>query len=171
MKRRTLLSLLGTASVGGSLLLGSGAVTTEKAPRQVSASVVGDDDAYLTIEFEDTVSVDCEADDIEVTIRNRTPQPLERLTVDFSTGAGMVDDLSARLGGADGTATFETDETTLTLASGTVPVGEYVTATITVAGFSGTDTTALSFGVDAGGGSVSVRTESDRTITLDYDCP
>lgn len=167
MKRRNLLILLGTASAGGSLLLGSGAYTENEAPRRVSADVVGDGDAYLSLEFTDSVSFDCSAD-VDVTIRNRTTQALDSLVVDFSTGAGMVDDLSVSTGG---TATFDTDENTLTLDSGSVPVGVEVAVTATVAGFTGVDATTLAFGVTAAGDSVSVRTESDREIALDYDCP
>jgi hypothetical protein len=168
MKRRNFLALLGGSSVAGSMALSSGAFSSTRADRSTEVAIVGDDGAYLTLDFpQNTQDLDCSVD-LPVTIQNRTSQSLDVLNVTFSTGVGSLDGLSTS---GPGSYTVDTTAGTVSLDSGSLDPGEAVTITAAVAGFSGKGTTDFGFGVTASGDSITVTTTTDRTVELGYDCP
>jgi hypothetical protein len=151
VRRRTLLALLGGGSLAGSLTLGSGAFTEETATRQTSVAVVGDSDAYLTLEYQDTVSFECSTE-VDVTVRNRTGH--DELNIDISLSADnsiSVDPDSKKLGPLDD--------------------GGEVTLTVDIDADDGAGGAAsLDFDVTASGGSIAIEAK-ERTVTLDCSCP
>lgn len=166
MRRRTFLALLGSSSFAGSLMLGSSAFTEETATRQTSVAVVGDSDAYLTLEFpQHPVSFDCSTE-VDVTVRNRTGQPLDELTVLFTLGAGSIADLSVS---GPGKYT-KPSGSKVSLGSGTLAPGQATTVTAELDSFAGQRRTDLVFNVEASGGSVVIKTTSKRVIDLHYEC-
>ncbi len=50
---------MGTAGIGGSAIVGSGAFTRVESQRQVKIETVGDDDAYLKLVYNDEIEFDC----------------------------------------------------------------------------------------------------------------
>lgn len=147
------------------MTVGSGAFTEETATRSASVAVVGDGDAYLTLEFPQHVSFDCSTE-VAVEIRNRTGQPLDTLTVEFALDSGSVESLSV-----DGPGTYiKPSDSKVSLDSGTLKPGEETTLTVGLNGFTGQGTAELMFNVDASGDSVGIKTTSERVIDLDYEC-
>jgi len=167
MKRRTLLGLLGGSSAAASVTIGSGAFSSTRADRPTEVTVVGDDNAYLTLAFEETQRVGC-AGDVEVAIRNRTAAPLDTLELEFSVGAGSIGGLDT-----DGQGSYAVDPEAgrVSLEKGRVDTGRGVAITATVEGFSGTDTTEFGFRVLEASSDSVVVTTSARTVGLEYDCP
>lgn len=71
MKRRKFILGTATASIGGSALLGSGAFSRVDSHRNVHIEIVGDDDAYLRLEYPTVEIVDCAGTVTLLTITNR----------------------------------------------------------------------------------------------------
>lgn len=159
MGRRRRIALLLLCAVAVSLTVGSGAFTSTTAERSVDVDVVGDDEAYMTLEYGDTVSVDADdangtVTDEYLTVRNRFSQAVDiEVTASVTRGDGVdvtVDDGMADLG-----------------------VGQAASFDITgeCAGRSGEYTRTVSFDVTATGEGVSAETTRERTVTLEVTCP
>ena len=85
MKRRRFIVGTATAAIGGSALLGSGAFSRVESHREVTIEVVGDEDAYLRLTFDnrgvDTLedeeqSFECEGE-LEITVTNQTKDRID----------------------------------------------------------------------------------------------
>lgn len=171
MNRRQLLGLLGTGTIAGSFALGSTGTSSIEADRGTSVTVVGDEDAYLALEFSDA-AVDCSGT-IPVSIANRATQALDSLEASFSlTGGGTVVDVEATA--SPPSTSFETAGTTLSLTDGEVGVGESVDVGVRVGSFSGAGTGTLSFDVVTAGGegtdTLSIETTESRELAVSYSC-
>lgn len=83
MKRRRLLLGMCTAAAGGSALLGSGSFSDVASQRTVEVEVVGDENAYLTLQYSD-ISFDCSEEVTVVTITNHTLEEIDNIVVDIS---------------------------------------------------------------------------------------
>ncbi len=79
MKRRRFILGTATASIGGSALLGSGAFSRVDSQRHVQIEVVGDDDAYLRLEYPAIEIVDCVATVTLLTVTNRLKAAIDDL--------------------------------------------------------------------------------------------
>lgn len=148
MKRRTFVLGTAAAAAGGSALLGAGSFSRTEAQRGVVVETVGDEDAYLVLEYQD-LTIGCEGELTLVTLTNRFTEPLTDIQVEFTTG---------------------NDNVTLTNLNtpDTLGVGESGTVTLD-ATCSGSGTTAITFTVDATGEETAV-TAADRSVTLTCDC-
>lgn len=87
MKRRAFLLGTGSAAVGGTALLTSGAFTRTEPQRNVMVETVGDDDAYLRLAYETDQTVDCEGEITVVNMTNhlKTGQELTDIQFDFTS--------------------------------------------------------------------------------------
>lgn len=84
MKRRRFILSTGVAASGAGLLVGSGAFSRVESQRNVTIEVVGDDDAYLRLIYEDA-EVICEEEIVLVTIQNQLKHAFEivDISLDF----------------------------------------------------------------------------------------
>lgn len=80
MNRRAFVVGMGTAAVGGSTLLASGAFSRVESQRNVTIEVVGDDDAYLRLVYADR-SVDCEGTVVLVELTNQLKETIQNVTI------------------------------------------------------------------------------------------
>lgn len=82
MKRRTFVLGMGTAAVGGSALLGSGAFSRTESQRSVVVETVGDEDAYMRLVYEDELEFGCEGE-LTLTLTNQFKETLDDVTITF----------------------------------------------------------------------------------------
>lgn len=152
MKRRRLLLGMCTAAAGGSALLGSGSFSDVASQRTVEVEVVGDDNAYLTLQYSD-ISFECSEEVTVVTITNHTLEEIDNIVVDISVTG-----------------------TEITLSNPSVSteplgIGDSATVTADAQADSGTQTTeAVTFDVETTGLESSIEA-IDRSVDITADCP
>lgn len=150
MKRRTFLVSSGVAA-SGATLLGSGAFSSVEADREAKIEVVGDQDAYLYLEYGD-VQFGCEADGITiVTVGNQLKDDITDVEFDLQIdGSGVsVEDISV----PDGIALGEKVE---------------ITADLDCEDTQGSAT--ASFDIDVSGNGASVEAHRSEQFTIACEC-
>ena len=84
-RRKFILGMTG-AAVGGSALLASGSFSRTESNREATVEVVGDEDAYVRLVFEDVTgddAIECEGEVTLVTVTNQLRQPITGLDIDI----------------------------------------------------------------------------------------
>ena len=159
MKRRTYLLGLGTLSGAAGLISNTSAFSSVSAEREVRVEVVGDEEAFLRLEYPDQ-EITCNRDDQSVQlveIGNKTGVKLEPVTVTIDSVPEGV--------------TIEEDENITTNSEDQVELddplgpGDSVAICVTV---DSTDNLPdeISFNVSAEGGGVSIETTKSRTVKI-----
>lgn len=155
-RRRVLVLLAVTAAAVAAV--GSGSFTATTADRGVSVDVVGDENAYLALDYPDK-EVDNGSTPTFLTVTNRFTTTLDDITVEYWVGES-VDNLASRDDG--------------TLQNESVGVGEarsFGDVTLTCPNNStGTETATVYFDVTAYGDGIDVETTKDRTVELTVNC-
>lgn len=133
MKRRHFIGLFGAGSLAAGLVRGSGAFSDIVGERQTAVAVVGDEDAYLALDFPESKDVGSTGD-IELRIQNQAATDLNDLTVDFdpSNLLGEITAIAVNL------SSFTANETAekVTLDSGeTFGLGTEAVITVTFDNF------------------------------------
>lgn len=147
MKRRTFLLGISTAAAGGSALLGSGAFSEVSPQRAAEVEVVGDENAYLRLEYPD-LSVECSNTVTLVEITNLSKEELTSFDIKIiSVGGGTVENVQT---------------------PGSLTVGESGDVTAEV-DCDGTETATVTFTVEAAGSETSVRAKH-RSNDISCDC-
>ena len=151
MKRRRLLLGMCTAAAGGSALLGSGSFSDVASQRTVEVEVVGDENAYLTLQYSDS-SFECSEEVTVVTITNHTLEEIDNIVVDDSvTGT-------------------EITLSNLSVSTETLGIGDSATVTADAQATSGTQTTeTLTFDVETTGLESSIEAIG-RSVDITADC-
>jgi len=173
IKRRRFLLGSGVA-LSGTAVVGSGAFSRVESQREARVDVVGDEDAYLGLVYDETVAFDCEGM-VELAVENQTKEVLgEEVTVDFDTGDGItITGIEVR---GEDAEQFEADEgnTRVELQDdGAFGIGRRVTIELTVECDSGFDGTSdLTFGIEATGDGTNILVDDDhpRSVEVDCDC-
>ena len=158
MKRRTYLLGLGTLSGAAGLISNTSAFSSVSAEREVRVEVVGDEEAFLRLEYPDQ-EITCNGDEQSVQlaeIGNKTGVKLEPVTVTIDSVPEGV--------------TIEEDENITTNSEDQVELddlgpGDSVAICVTV---DPTDDLPdeISFNVSAEGGGVSIETTKRRTVKI-----
>ena len=91
MKRRHFVAAMGTAGVGGSAIVGSGAFSRVESQRQVKIETVGDEDAYLRLTYHEFIHFDCEAKKELLWVTNQLKSAITEFEFEVVENAG--DDL------------------------------------------------------------------------------
>jgi hypothetical protein len=150
------LALVLALAAAATLAVSTGGFSSASADRQVSVEVVGDEDAYMSLRYEDNVPEDPDSGDsvVFVTVSNYFNQPVD-LTVSYAVDPDAVNDPSEH-----------------TEQYHDVDVGESVDVSTTVeCPPGGTEQRVVSFDVEADGDSVYAETTSPRTVEYTVDCP
>ncbi len=143
---------MGTASIGGSLVLGSGAYSQVNARRDVSIETVGDDDAYLRLQYNDDIDFECETVETILWVTNQLKAPIDELGFDVV--------------GTDPEIAVEVVDTTDSIAVG--ETGEIV-AELTCVGGEGDRT--VNFEIEVRGEDLGVDAHRTDEIALSCHCP
>lgn len=160
MKRRTYLLGLGTLSGAAGLISNTSAFSSVSAEREVRVEVVGDEEAFLRLEYPDQ-EITCNGDDQSVQlveIGNKTGVKLEPVTVTIDSVPEGV--------------TIEEDENITTNSEDQVELddlgpGDSVAICVTVDSTDNLpDENEISFNVSAEGGGVSIETTKSRTVKI-----
>lgn len=111
MKRRHFVFGSVGAIGGASLLAGSGAFSRTESQREVQFEVVGEEDAYLRLEYADDLEVECTGT-FEITVQNRFKEPVDlRITFEVAHNKLSPEESRQRFDevdiGEERTATFE----------------------------------------------------------------
>lgn len=152
MKRRTVLLGIGTAAAGGSLVLGSGSFSDVASQRTVKLAVVGDENAYLTLQYSD-IAFECAETVTLFTVTNHTLDSIDNITVDVTiTGTEITLD-------------------NVTMSEQTLGVGDSATVTADAEANSGTQSTeTVTFDVETTGVDSSIEAV-DRSVDITANCP
>lgn len=150
---RKLLAVLVVTAATASLVVGSGGFSSASADRAMSVDVVGDDEAYMSLDYSDaTVSGGKEV--TFVTVSNRFTEEVE-ITVDYeveSDDGGQIESESGN----------ETED---------VGVGEEFDVAVELdCQSNGRQDATVSFDVDATGDSVSAETSESRHVDYQVIC-
>ena len=73
---------MGTAGVGGSAIVGSGAFSRVESQRQVKIETVGDEDAYLRLLYNEHILFDCETEQPLLWVTNQLKSTIENISFD-----------------------------------------------------------------------------------------
>lgn len=153
MNRRRLLVAVGSVTVGSSLLVGSNALPSGEHGRELSVDVVGDDESFLTLRYEDLDLTDGSPPHrvVLVELRNALDGPLqiEEFELEHDETVSVTD--------------LEQPDTLGVGAS------EPVTATIDCAR---TDeiSASIQFALTVSGDGVAVETAERRAVNVELDC-
>jgi hypothetical protein len=149
MKRRNFVLGLGTAAAGGSVVLGSGSFSRDRSHRDVTIETVGDDDAYLVLQYQD-ISFECAGTVTLVTLTNHFPEPLTDIQVAVSVSNNGI---------------------TLTnvVTPDSLDVGESGMVTVDAVCESDSATATVSFNVEASGEESAVEA-MDRSVQATCNC-
>ncbi|MBX0295306.1 hypothetical protein [Haloarcula nitratireducens] len=156
MRRRVALAVVAVAALA--FAVGSGGFSSVTADRTASVEVVGDEDAYMALNYSDSqveLSGSSEYDDTFVTATNQFAQPVNfTIEYDVSTDEGL-------------SASPASD----TVTSQSVGVGNErdVTVQFNCTG-SGQQNATVEFGARAEGASVFAETTENRTVEYQVDC-
>ena len=82
MKRRNFVAAMGTAGIGGSAIVGSGAFSRVESKRQVKIETVGDDEAYLRLVYNDGIEFDCAEEVTLLWVTNQLKSDITDVTFD-----------------------------------------------------------------------------------------
>ena len=158
MGRRRRIALLALCVASATLVVGSGAFTSTSAERPVSVDVVGDDEAYMSLEYEENeevpeLSAGESTKEEYLTVRNRFGQSV---TID-------VDAVTTVSGGLD----VDVTEKNRSLGLG----NEMNLSADFTCNDPGGYEPEIQFEVSATGDGVYAETGQDRTVTFDVSCP
>ena len=88
---------MGTAGIGGSAIVGSGAFSRVESKRQVKVETVGDDEAYLRLVYNELVPFDCEAEKPLLWVTNQLKSEITKIELeveDPDDGKIIVEDVT-----------------------------------------------------------------------------
>ncbi|WP_324663585.1 hypothetical protein [Haloarcula sediminis] len=152
--RRVLFVLCALVAVVG-LIAGTGGFTSAEADRSVAVEVVGDDDAYMALDYSDeTITVD-EGESVDLSVVAVTNQFTEAVTLAVDYTVEEVSGLSTS-GGSESTELGVGNETDISTTVTCDAPGEYHVS--------------VEFGVTADGDSVSAATSEDRSVEYAVTC-
>ncbi|MBV0924096.1 hypothetical protein KTS45_07745 [Halomicroarcula limicola] len=155
MRRRVALAVVATVALA--FAVGSGGFSSVTADRAASVEVVGDEDAYMALNYSDEVDLSGSGqyEDRFVTLRNQFAQPVN-FTVEYEVSS------------SDG---LEAAPASDTVTDQSVGVGEErdVTVQFNCTG-SGQQNATVEFGARAEGESVFAETTENRTVEYRVDC-
>ena len=161
MNRRRLLVAVGSVTVGSSLLVGSNALPSGEHGRELTVDVAGDDEAFLTLRYEDHDLTDASPPHrvVLVELRNSFDVPIQ------------IEEFEIR---HDETVSVTDREYPDTLGVG---ASEPVTATIELLAAgrrrcarAGGISASIEFDVTVSGDGVTVETAERRAVNVELDC-
>ena len=97
MKRRTFVLGIGTASAGGSAILGTGAFSSVETQRAVTIETVGDEDAYLRLTYNREIDFECETSTSLLWITNQLKGPITDVEFDVVGTSDEIDVADVRV--------------------------------------------------------------------------
>lgn len=167
MKRRNIIVLLGATAASGSAVVGSGAFSSVEADRDLDVSVVGDEDAYLALDYPSTVTVGCDGA-VSLAVMNQTGSGLHNFEAEFEFDdpKGSIEALS--LNSND----FTARDTTARLKSGnTFSLGERVEIETELVNMKGSGMSPLYVDITAGDGTDELSINlGRRVINVNFSC-
>ncbi|QLD86561.1 hypothetical protein HWV23_12755 [Natronomonas halophila] len=165
MKRRSVLASMGAFTASGSLVIGSNGFTSAEVERDVSVDVVGDEDAFLGLLYED-FAVEEPPNDVEpTTLRSDYEERLVELLNQFGV-ALTVDEFEIDVETDDGV------EAELSHVPDILDIGESGDVLVDIECSSvrlETETATVYFDVAVSGTGVSIETTESRDIRV--ECP
>ena len=146
---------MGTAGVGGSAIVGSGAFSRVESQRQVKIETVGDDEAYLRLLYNEFVHFDCEAEKELLWITNQLKSDIEEFELEIIENAG--DDL-IEIEIVEEPETLEVGEEGAIVAKLTCPNSDDNERTV-------------NFNIEVSGDDLEVKAHRTDKITITCTCP
>ncbi len=143
---------MGTASIGSSVVIGSGAYSRVDATRDVSIETVGDDEAYLRLQYNDTIEFDCEAVETLLWVTNQLKAPIESFSFD---AVGADEEIGVEL---------------LALPD-SIDVGETAEVRARLSCLDGDGTRPVNFEIEVSGPDLSVHAHRTDEISIACHCP